>query len=199
MRFARARYHRNHASRSGSLSGKHSETGRRTALGFVRQFRKGTTACQGAEIPLVDAKVCDGPVVVQIMRRKTTLTFEEYVETVFVPYLTTQLQTAEHLDILWDTNLLRGVQNIHWSTNATLKEAYGQLSPLSVRLRFVAEPGGEPTSLLLLWSPRYQPVKTRKLAFPEIISRDTGIVIQDLQNKNVWHAVVRGVSAEAVG
>ena len=168
-------------------------------LAFVRQLRKGTKACQGAGSPLVDAKVCDGPVAMQIIRRMTTLTFEEYVETVFVPYLTTQLQTAEHLDILWDTNLLRGVQNIHWSTNATLKEAYGQLSPLSVRLRFVAEPGGEPTSLLLLWSPRYQPVKTRKLAFPEIISRDTGIVIQDLQNKNVWHAVVRGVSAEAVG
>ena len=51
----------------------------------------------------MDAKVFDGAVVVQILHPKTALTFQEYVETVFVPYLTTQLQSAERLDIVWDT------------------------------------------------------------------------------------------------
>ena len=77
------------------------------------QLRKGNKAdlircLQGttettAEGPLVDAKVFDGAVVVQILHPKTALTFQEYVETVFVPYLTTQLQSAERLDIVWDT------------------------------------------------------------------------------------------------
>ena len=70
-------------------------------------------------------------------------------------------------------------------------------------LRALLPSRGEAISRLLLWSPRYQPLKSRKLTFPEIISRDTGIATQDLrvamQNKNVWRAVVRGILAEAEG
>ena len=39
----------------------------------------------------------------QMLHSKTALTFQEYVETVFVTYLTTQLQSAARLDIVWDT------------------------------------------------------------------------------------------------
>lgn len=56
-----------------------------------------------AKNSLVKAKVFDEAVVVQMLHPKTTLTLEVYVETIFVPYLTTQLQTAERLDIVWDT------------------------------------------------------------------------------------------------
>ena len=121
---------------------------------------------------------------------------------------TLTLKQQQRLDGTY-TNLLRRVQNIHWPTNVTM--IYGQLSPVSVRLtqwRLIfsghcSRARGEPKSRLLLWSSRYHLVKSRKLTFPEMISRDTEIATQDLhlamQNKNVWHAFVKGVLFEAKG
>ena len=48
-------------------------------------------------------KVIDGAVVVQMLNPKTASTFREYVATVFILYVTSQLQSAQRIDIVWDT------------------------------------------------------------------------------------------------
>ncbi|CAB3979703.1 Hypothetical predicted protein [Paramuricea clavata] len=55
------------------------------------------------ECPQVDAKIIDGVVVVQMLNPKTASTFREYVATVFIRYVTSQLQSAQRIDIIWDT------------------------------------------------------------------------------------------------
>lgn len=52
--------------------------------------------------PAVQAKVLDGAAIVQMLSPKLTTTFEDYVDKVFLPYLTQQLETAERVDIVWD-------------------------------------------------------------------------------------------------
>lgn len=63
---------------------------------------QGTTELP-AESPQVDVKVFDGAVVVQMLHPKTARIFKEYVQTVFLPYVNAQLQSAVRLDIVWDT------------------------------------------------------------------------------------------------
>ncbi|KAK3725326.1 hypothetical protein QZH41_002764 [Actinostola sp. cb2023] len=55
------------------------------------------------ESPQVDVKIYDGAVVVQMLQPKTATTFNEYVQTVFLSYIKHQMQSAERLDIVWDT------------------------------------------------------------------------------------------------
>ena len=79
--------------------------------GQVRQGNKAdlvkcvTDRIDVVECPQVDAKVIDGAVhvVVQMLNPKTASTFREYVATVFIPYVTSQLQSAQRIDIIWDT------------------------------------------------------------------------------------------------
>ena len=58
-------------------------------------------------------------------------------------------------------------------------------------------------SRLVLWNPGRRPVRSRKLTFPDTISRDTGIPQQDLPSamadRNTWRSIVRNISAEAAG
>ena len=54
------------------------------------------------EYPPVDAKIYDGAVVVQMLHPKTTATFNEYVQTVFLTYIKSQIHSAQRLDIVWD-------------------------------------------------------------------------------------------------
>ena len=54
------------------------------------------------ESPPVDAKIYDGAVVVQMLHPKTTATFNEYVQTVFLTYIKSQIHSAQRLDIVWD-------------------------------------------------------------------------------------------------
>ncbi|KAK3732423.1 hypothetical protein QZH41_018359, partial [Actinostola sp. cb2023] len=61
----------------------------------------GTT--EVVECPQVDAKVIDGAVIVQMLNPKTASTFREYVATVFIPYVISQLRSAQRIDIAWDT------------------------------------------------------------------------------------------------
>ena len=63
---------------------------------------QGTTEAS-AESPQVDVKVFDGAVVVQMLHPKTARTFQEYTQTVFLPYIQAQLQSSQRLDIVWDT------------------------------------------------------------------------------------------------
>ena len=56
-----------------------------------------------AESPQVDAKVFDGAVVVQMLHPKISTTFKDYVQTVFLPYVQTQMQSAQRIDVVWGT------------------------------------------------------------------------------------------------
>ena len=63
------------------------------------QCLQGTTEAS-AESPQVDGKVFDGAVVVQMLHPKTARTFQEYTQTVFLPYIQAQLQSSQRLDIV---------------------------------------------------------------------------------------------------
>ena len=91
---------------------------------------------------------------------------------------TLTLKQQQRLDGTY-TNRLRRVQNIHWSSHATLREIYRELPPISARLCCRAE--GEAVSRLLLWSPSHLPVRSRRLTFPKVISRDAGLDVEDLR------------------
>lgn len=56
-----------------------------------------------AESPQVDVKIFHGAVVVQMLHPKTAKTLKEYTQTVFVPYIQTQLQSSQRIYIVWDT------------------------------------------------------------------------------------------------
>ena len=80
------------------------------------------------------------------------------------------------------TNLLRRVQNIHLSENATRERIYGNLPPLSQkltkrRLQFAGHfqrAMDQNVQSLLLWM-LTAPVHSRSLTFPDVITRDSGI------------------------
>ena len=103
------------------------------------------------------------------------------------------------------TNLLRRVQNLSWQKHPTMKEIYGSLPRLSARLiehrtRFAGHcfrAKEEIISDILLWKQS----RSRKLTYPDIIARDSGIHLEDLPNamadRECWKEVVLGVSAKA--
>ncbi len=46
-----------------------------------------------------------------MLNPKTASTFREYVATVFIPYVTPQLQSAQQIDIVWDDSLKSGTRD----------------------------------------------------------------------------------------
>ena len=108
------------------------------------------------------------------------------------------------------TNLLRRVQNIHWTQHATLKDIYGKLPKISSKLiqRRVQFAGhcyrakDEIISSLMFWTPP-GPNRSNRLTYPGVISRDTDLMIQDLPvamaDRAVWRGVVKSLPAEAAG
>ena len=57
---------------------------------------------QAVEQPSVDAIPLDGATVVQMPQLTAVSTFEEYFNSVFVPYILRQLEDVKRLDIVWD-------------------------------------------------------------------------------------------------
>ena len=55
--------------------------------------------------PLLDATVLDGAAIVQMLNCGTSKTFQEYADTVFAPYIYTQLQKNCRVDLVWDVYL----------------------------------------------------------------------------------------------
>ena len=55
--------------------------------------------------PLLDATVPDGTAIVQMLKCGTSKTFQEYADTVFAPYISTQLQKHCGVDLVWDVYL----------------------------------------------------------------------------------------------
>ena len=56
-------------------------------------------------VPVADALILDGAVVVQMLNPSTSRTFQEYGETVFAPYISAQLQKSTRVDVVWDVYL----------------------------------------------------------------------------------------------
>lgn len=107
------------------------------------------------------------------------------------------------------TRLLRRVQNLSWRNHPTLENIYGALPRISstVKRRRVqfsghcARASEELVSSFVLWKHHSSHKRSRKLTFPDIISRDTAIGKEDLPNamldREYWKGVVNSISVEA--
>ena len=54
------------------------------------------------ESPRVDVSVLDGACIVQMLGTGTSTTFQEYVDTVFMPHIRRKLTAVHRVDIVWD-------------------------------------------------------------------------------------------------
>ena len=55
-----------------------------------------------AEVQPVEAKILDGPAIVNMLLPGASKTFKEYSLDVFIPFTKYQMQNANRLDIVWD-------------------------------------------------------------------------------------------------
>ncbi|KAG1672959.1 CUGBP Elav-like family member 2 [Nymphon striatum] len=56
-----------------------------------------------SDAPVVTSVILDGVAIVQMMKPGTTRTFDEYANVIFKPYISSQLQRARRLDLVWDS------------------------------------------------------------------------------------------------
>ena len=64
------------------------------------------------ETPSVDAKIFDGPCIVNMLRPTECRTFSEYAANVFLPYVELQLRSVRRVDLVWDryfSDSLKGI------------------------------------------------------------------------------------------
>ena len=54
-----------------------------------------------SEAPATTSITLDGAVIVQTLKPGAAKTFDEYAQDIFIPYLSTKLQTASRLDLVW--------------------------------------------------------------------------------------------------
>lgn len=66
---------------------------------------------QSESIPVVNAKFLDGAAIVQMLNPGTAKTFQDYADTVFTPYVSSQLETAERVDVVWDVYIPDSLKN----------------------------------------------------------------------------------------
>ena len=104
------------------------------------------------------------------------------------------------------TNMLRRVQNIHWSEHATLEHIYGDIPPLSQkvikrRLSFAGHCHRATEEMIhhvLLWRPRGH-VRYRGITYPDTIARDACMEKEELPvamaDREVWRQVVDSIPA----
>lgn len=71
----------------------------------TRLLRLGTKADLLSCLEIVSAKNFDGAAVVQMLNPGTAKSFQDYADTVFTPYISSQLRTADRVDIVWDVYL----------------------------------------------------------------------------------------------
>ena len=55
--------------------------------------------------PVVDAPILDGAATVQMLNHVAAKNFQEYMNIVFAPYISTQLEKVHRLDLVWDVYL----------------------------------------------------------------------------------------------
>ena len=107
------------------------------------------------------------------------------------------------------TRLLMRVQHLSWKNHPTKQLIYGKIPPVStiVKSRRVQFAGhcfraeNEIISTLLLWKPS-RSNRGRRLSYPDVISRDTGIQKQDLCNammdRDFWRDLVNSIVSTKV-
>ena len=108
------------------------------------------------------------------------------------------------------TRLLMRVKNLSWKNHPTLQQIYGNLPRVSAVLRkrrtqfagHCCRVNKEIISSLLLWKPPITIRRGRKLSFPDVISRDTGLCKEDLntamRDRDVWREIVNAMVSTAV-
>lgn len=108
------------------------------------------------------------------------------------------------------TRLLRRAKNLSWKSHPTRELIYGDLCPVSslLKARRVQFAGhchraeNEIISSLILWRPQPHGRRSQKLTFPDVISRDTGIMKEELmtamRNRDCWREVVNSMISTAV-
>jgi len=67
---------------------------------------------QSTNTPVVNAKLFDGAAVVQMLNPGTAKTFQEYADTVFLPYISNHLATAQRVDIVWDVYIPDSLKDV---------------------------------------------------------------------------------------
>ncbi len=73
-------------------------------------------------------KILDGPAIVQMLPPGKCKTFQEYAQTVFIPYVQSSLENIKRLDIVWDV----------YKANS-LKQSVRESRGTGLRRRVVAE------------------------------------------------------------
>ena len=108
------------------------------------------------------------------------------------------------------TRLLRRVLKLSWKSHPSLKDIYGDLPRIyslvrKRRVQFMghcARDSDELISSFVLWRHPSSHRRSRKLTFPDIISRDTAIpnedLLREITNRESWKSVVNSISAEAI-
>ena len=108
------------------------------------------------------------------------------------------------------TRLLMRVKNLSWKKHPTLNQIYGNLVPASTLVRqrrtqfagHCQRASNEIISSLILWKPHANRRKGRKITFPDVISRDTGIRPEELksaiEDRDVWRGFVQSVVSTEV-
>ena len=105
------------------------------------------------------------------------------------------------------TKLLRRAQNIYCKDYASLNEINGSINPASQRQRraqFAVNCHRATNglySLTRLWKSKPLGNRSRKLTFPDINCRDTGLSLENLpvaiSDRHVWSEIMKSISAAA--
>ena len=73
-----------------------------------------------AQRPSVEALLLDGAAIVNMLKPGASTTFQEYSETVFLPYVTNQLRNVERVDVVWDRYLPGSLKDLHEAREETV-------------------------------------------------------------------------------
>ena len=74
------------------------------------KFMNMLTDVQQDRMPTADVKILDGGCVVQILSFSTSGRFQDYSNTVFLPYILRQLESVQRLGIVWNVYLAESLQ-----------------------------------------------------------------------------------------
>ena len=64
-----------------------------------------------SEAPTTTPVVLDGAAIVQMLKPAACKNFSEYTYEIFVPYMSTKLQSSSRLDLVWDSYLAESLKN----------------------------------------------------------------------------------------
>ena len=116
---------------------------------------------------------------------------------------------AKRLDGCY-TRLLMRAKNLSWKKHPTCQQIYGDQIRASLlvrarRLQFAGHcqrASKEIVSSLILWKPHAVGSKRRRQTFPDVISHETEIGIDELgavmKDREVWRSVVKSIISTAV-